>query len=102
MGDSTNGRTNLGVKFSDYSTSKEYFLQHDVVEYENPMDKPGFDLILGSNTMKELGIVLDFRTKEITLNEVSLPMRDINKLKTRAQIEKSGSMINSIYQERAK
>ena len=34
--------------------------------------------------MKELGIVLDFWTKEITVDDISLPMTDINKLKTRA------------------
>ncbi len=66
------------------------------------MDKPGFDLILGSNTMKELGIVLDFWTKERTLDEISLPMRDINKLNTQAQIEKSWLLNNSIYQENTK
>ena len=53
------------------------------------MTEPGFDLILGCNSMNELGIVLDFRTKEITLDEISLPMRNFNKLKPRAQIEKS-------------
>ncbi len=35
----TNGRTNLMVKFFDYSTSREYFIQPDVVEYKDPMDK---------------------------------------------------------------
>ena len=52
--------------------------------------------------MKQLGIVLDFRTKEITLDEISLAMRDINKLSTRAQIEKSWSLNNSIFQENTK
>ena len=85
----TNGRANLRVKFFDYSTSTEYFIQPDVVGYKDPGDKPGFDLILGSNTMKELGIVLDFWTKEITLDEISLPMKDITKLTTIAQIENS-------------
>ena len=66
------------------------------------MDKPGFDLILDSSTMKEFGIVLDFQTKEITLDEISLPMRDITKLNTRAQIKKSWSLNNSIYQENTK
>ena len=66
------------------------------------MTKPGFDLILGCNTMKELGIVLDFWTKEITLDEISLPMRDINKLKTRATIERAWTMNNSIYQSTSK
>ena len=78
----TNGRANLRVKFFDYSTRREYFIQPDVVEYKDSVDKSGFDLILGSNTMKELGIVLDFPTKKITLDEISLPMRDINKLNT--------------------
>ena len=60
----TNGRAKLRVKFFEYSTSREYSIQPDVVEYKNPVDKPGFDLILGSNTMKELRIVLDFWTKK--------------------------------------
>ena len=98
----TNGKAKLRIKFFEYSTNREYFIQPDVVEYKVPIYKPWFDLILGSNTMKELGIVLDFWTKEITLDEISLPMRDINKLSTRAQIEKSWSLNNSIYQERAK
>ena len=75
----TPGQGKIRVKFFDYSNSREYFLQPDVVEYkESSLTKPGFDLILGSNTLKELGIVLDFRTREITLDDISLPMRDIN------------------------
>ena len=57
----TTGRGKIKVKFFEYSNSKEYHLQPDVVEYNKEgMIKPGFDLILGSNTLKELGIVLDF------------------------------------------
>ncbi len=70
----------IRVKFFDYSASREYFLQPDIVEYDtNVMIKPGFDLIFGSNTMKKLGIVLDFQTKEIALDNISLQMRGINK-----------------------
>ena len=99
----TIGQGKIRVKFFDYSNSKEYFLQPDIVEYkENSQTKPGFDLILGSNTLKELGIVLDFRTREIILDDISLPMRDINKLKTRATVERAWTMANSIYQETSK
>ena len=42
------------------------------------MTKPVYDLILGCKTMKELGIVLDFRTKQITIDEIILPMTNIN------------------------
>ncbi len=74
----TNGRGKIRLKFFEYSASREYTIQPDIVEYDlNHMNEPGFDLILGCNTMKELGIVLDFRTKEITRDEISMPMRDI-------------------------
>ena len=53
----------------------------DVVEYEKgEMAKPVYELILGCSTMKELGIVLDFRTMQITIDEIILPMRSIKSL----------------------
>ncbi len=39
-----------------------------------------YDLILGTVTMKELGIILNFRDKMITFDEIILPMRNINNL----------------------
>ena len=99
----TNGRGKIRLKFFEYSASREYMIQPDIVEYDaNHLTEPGFDLILGCNTMKELGIVLDFRTKEITLDEISLPMRDIKKLRTRAAAEKAWTVNNSIYQSTSK
>jgi hypothetical protein len=50
-----------------------------VVEYRKD-SKPQYDLILGNKTMKELGIVLDFKSKIITIDEITLPMRNINQL----------------------
>ncbi len=73
-------------------------MQLDIVEYDtNVMMKPRIDIILGSNTMKELVIILNFLTKDITLVEISLTMRDINKLKSCTQIEKSWAVNNIIY-----
>ncbi len=60
------------------------------------MSKPGFDLILGTNTLKELGTVLNFRTKEIDIDEIILPMRDITKLSTRAKIERAWMANNNV------
>ena len=72
----------IRVKFFDFSASREYLLQPDIVEYDTEaMIKLGFDRIVGSNSMKEIGNVLNFQTKETTLDKISLPMRDINKLK---------------------
>jgi len=53
----------------------------DVVEYDRKtMDKPEFDLILGTKTLNELGIILNFKQQMITLDEIKLPMRSINQL----------------------
>ncbi len=55
----------------------------DVVEYDGmTFGKSVFDLILGTKTMNELGIVFDFKDKIITLDEIQLPMRSIHELPT--------------------
>ena len=57
----TKGRTELIIRFFNYSNSKEYTVSHDLVEYDRKkMTKQVYDLILGCKTMKELGINLDF------------------------------------------
>jgi hypothetical protein len=46
------------------SNSKRVKIQPDVVEYgKGSIEKPILDLILGTQTMDELGIILDFKTK---------------------------------------
>ena len=47
-------------------------------EYDQKMGKPVFDLIIGCNSMENLGIVLDFKARSITIDEIILPMRNIN------------------------
>ena len=65
---STKERSEVSLKIFEYSNSKELLVTPDIVEYDkNKMTKPVYDLILGCKTMKELGIVLDFQTREITL-----------------------------------
>ncbi len=48
--------------YFDYSDSKRYYAEPDVVKYVEDC-KLQYDLILGKETMKELGIVLDFKAK---------------------------------------
>ena len=93
------GRSKVSLKFFEYSNSKEFLVTPDVVEYDKKkMAKPMYDLILGCKTMKELGIVLDFRTKQVTIDEIILPMRDINGL-TKSKIEKAWTVYNSLAHE---
>ena len=87
------------MKFFEYSNSKEFLVTPDIVEYDKKkMTRPMYDLILGCKTMKELGIVLDFQTKEITIDDIILPMRDINSLTT-SKLESTWTVNNSMAQE---
>ena len=56
-----------------------YLMEPDIVRYHKN-NKPQYDLILGVKTMKKYGIILDFKDKMITLDEVKLPMQNINYL----------------------
>jgi hypothetical protein len=67
------------LNFFKYSDSKRFHVEPDVVEYDKD-SKPQYDLILGTETMKELGIILNFRDKVITIDEIILPMRNIYNL----------------------
>jgi hypothetical protein len=51
----------------------------DIIEY-NRNNKPQYDLILGVETVKKYGIILDFKYKMITVDEVKLPMQNITYL----------------------
>ena len=55
-------------------------IQPEIVEYEETLDKPAFDLIIGTKTMNDLGIILDFSANLITVDSIILQMWSINKL----------------------
>ena len=56
----TKGKGSIQVKFFEYSNSKTVMIQPEIVEYEDTSDKPAFDLLIGTKTMNDLGIILDF------------------------------------------
>ncbi len=57
-----------------------------------------YDLILGCKAMKELEIVLEFWTKDKTIDEIILPMRDINS-PTMSKLESTWTVNNSMAQD---
>jgi hypothetical protein len=75
----TTQKAEIVLNFFEYSNSKRYLAAPDILEYKK-IDRPQYDIILGVKTMKEYGIILDFKEKMITVDEVKLPMRDINYL----------------------
>ncbi len=73
----TNQKAEIELNFFEYSDSKRYLAAPDIVEYDK-INKPRYDIILGVKTMKKYGVILDFKDKMITVDEVKLPMRNIN------------------------
>ena len=92
----TKGKSDIQLKFFEYSISKRVLVQPDVVEYDGiSMEKPVFDLILGTKTMNELGIVLNFKQKTITIDEIELPMTSITNMPT-SRVKKALALNNSL------
>jgi hypothetical protein len=75
----TKRKAETELNFFEYSNSKRYLAEPDIVEYDKS-NRPQYDLILGVETMKKYGIILDFKNKMITVNEVKLPIQNINYL----------------------
>jgi hypothetical protein len=73
----------IALNFSEYSDSKRFYVESNVFEQDKD-SKPQYDLILGTETKKEYGIVLDIKSKTITIDEIILPIRNINILKVLA------------------
>ena len=65
------------LSFVEYSLSKSIHLTPDIVEYEAGATAPLYDLIIGKQTLHEIGAVLDFKEKTITIDNILLPMRNI-------------------------
>jgi hypothetical protein len=68
------------ISFVNYSASKKVCLQPEIVEYRLGDQAPMYDLIIGKQTMQDLGVKLDFQEKMITIDEILLPMRNIANL----------------------
>jgi hypothetical protein len=72
-------KAEIELNFFEYSNSKRFLAEPDIVEYDKN-NRPQYDLILGVKTMKKYGIILDFKDKMITVDEVKLPIQNINYL----------------------
>ncbi len=58
----------------------------EIVEYGPGDQAPMYDLILGKQTMHDLGVKLDFQEKAITIDKILLPMRNIVNLQLKPRI----------------
>jgi hypothetical protein len=79
----------LDISFREYSASKSVKLTPDIVEYEQGAQAPLYDLIIGKQTLHDIGAVLDFKEKTITIDSILLPMRNIVNLQLKPSVTRA-------------
>ncbi len=79
----------IEISFVEYSTSKKVRLQLDIIEYSPGGQAPIYDLIIGKQTMHNLGVVLDFQEKTIKIDKILLPMKYIANLQLEPRVTRA-------------
>ncbi len=69
-----------GIFFVKYSCKQEGLPSARSVEYNPGGQPPIYDLIIGKQTLHNLGVVLDFKEKTTLIDDILLPMRNISNL----------------------
>jgi hypothetical protein len=89
------------LSFVKYSASKKVHLHPDIVEYYKGEPLPLYNLIIGKQTLHDIGAVLDFKEKTITIDDALLPIRNINNLQLKPSISRALKLNSSFAQESA-
>lgn len=82
---------NLDMLFPEFSQNKILTCKPDV-KVCSTGHKPTYDIIIGVETLAEWGVLLDFQSRSITLDGITLPMKDANQLK-------DSRSLNNVYKE---
>ena len=69
--------------FPEYSHSKRFKTTPDIVYLDESDPNPLYDLIIGKNTMEKMGVILDYKRTMITIDDMTLPMRNIHQLQSK-------------------
>ncbi len=85
----TNMVGEITLSFVEYSQSKSVHLTPDIVEYKTGATAPMYDLIIGKQTLHDIGAVLDFKEKTITIASILLPMRNIVNLQLKPSVTRA-------------
>jgi hypothetical protein len=87
------------LSFVEYSASKKVHLHLDIVEYPKEGPPPLYNLIIGKQTLHDIGTMLDFKERTITIHEICLPMRNINILQLKPSISRVLKLNSSFSRE---
>ncbi len=55
-----------------------------------------YDLIIGKQTLHDIGAVLDFKERTITIDDALLPMRNINNLQLKPSISRALNSLSAM------
>ncbi len=89
----------IELSFVDYSASKKVHLRPDIVEYPKGGPKPLYNLIIGKQTLHDIGAVLNFKERTITIDDILLLIRNINNLQLKSSISRALKLNSSYAQE---
>ncbi len=89
------------LSFVDYSASKKVHLCPDIVEYSKGGPPLLYDLIISKQTLHDIDTVLDFKERTIIIDDILLPMRNINNLQLKSSISRALKLNSSFAQEPA-
>jgi hypothetical protein len=84
------------LSFDEYSASKRVHLHLDIVEYSKGRPPPLYNLIIGKQTLQDIGAVLEFKERTITIDDILLPMRNINNLQLKPSISRALNSLTAI------
>jgi len=76
----------IDISYTKYSASKLVKLTPDIVEYKVGAQAPVYNLIINKQILHDIGAVLDFRAKTITIDSILLPMRNIVNLQVKPSV----------------
>jgi len=76
----------ITLSFVEYSLSKSVHLTPDKVEFDAGATTPLYDLIIGKQTLHDIGAVLDFKEKTITIDGILPPMKNIVNLQLKLSV----------------
>jgi hypothetical protein len=79
----------IEISFAKYLASKKVCRQSDIVEYSPGDQAPIYDLIIGKQTLHNLGVLLDFKEKTIQIDKILLLMRNIANLQLKPSITRA-------------
>jgi hypothetical protein len=79
----------IDISFVEYSTSKSLHLTPDIVEYDTEANAPLYDLIIGKQSLHDIGTVLDFKDKTITIDIILLSIRNTVHLQLKPSVTRA-------------